>query len=29
MSEFNEYITKRVMSLELLNKRLKYYGGNQ
>lgn len=29
MFEFNEYVTKRDMSLELLNKRLKYQGGNQ
>ena len=29
MFKFNEYVTKRIMSLELLNKRLKYQGGNQ
>ena len=29
MFKFNEYVAKRNMSLELLNKRLKYQGGNQ
>lgn len=29
MFKFNEYITKRNMSIELLNKRLHYQGGNQ
>ena len=29
MFKFNEYIREIDMSLELLNKRLKYYGGNQ
>ncbi len=29
MFKFNEYIAKRNMSLELLNKRLNYQGGNQ
>ena len=29
MFKFNEYVAKRNMSLELLNKRLEYQGGNQ
>lgn len=29
MFKFNEYIKKRIMSLDLLKKRLKYYDGNQ
>lgn len=29
MFKSNEYFTRRIMSLELLNKRLQYHGGNQ